>query len=102
MLYKINTIAKLLNKDIRTVTKFLSNHNVKVLVEDGKKYVVKPELDRFLMELGFTFPLFKSLANENSFLAILISSSNKSLISTSVIHFSFGIVTGKQIGRAHV
>lgn len=54
MLYKINAIAKLLNKDIRTVTKFLFNHNVIVVVEDGKRYVAKPELDRFLMELGFT------------------------------------------------
>ena len=54
MLYKINEIAKVLSKDIRTVTKFLSNHNVIVVVEDGKRYVAKPELDRFLMELGFT------------------------------------------------
>ena len=53
MLYKINSIAKLLKKDIRTVTKFLNNHNVKIIVEDGKRYVAQPEIDRFLRELGF-------------------------------------------------
>ena len=54
MLYKLTTIAKILNKDIRTATKLLTKYSVVIATEGRNRYISESESRRFLGSLGFS------------------------------------------------
>ena len=54
MLYKLTTIAKILNKDIRTVTKLITKDDIIIVKEGKNRYISESEGRRFLGLLGFS------------------------------------------------